>query len=391
MRRDADSRAIASGSLCRLRAASRSRPSVRLSSLAAVEARPDHAAAAADDRERQELPVHEEVVAKTVRDGVADLGDLVARVLPAARRSSASARGTPGWHLATTDSVHTAIRSRCLPAWVTSPIGGSLGLRYTRSASRKNAAVSRTDRLTTPLATRCSGIWRGLLVQRKPTARRLETDQARCRRPGFGSTRRRRWRGDRHDPGGDECAGARRGRARGVVGVPRVAHRPDPRMLGRRAEAELRHLRLAQRHQAGRQEHPREIAVGGHRAAASQASVPCIVGMPGDGDVVLDERRHAVEEAAVRARRVRTVARTVERLVREPVQRRVDRLGAGDRRLDQLGRRHRARADGVDQADGVMVAEGVVAEGVRSASSSDGTKSYRPAVRPDRPRTGRTG
>ena len=34
------------------------------------------------------------------------------------------------------DCVHTAIRSRCLPGWVTSPIAGSFGLWYARSISR---------------------------------------------------------------------------------------------------------------------------------------------------------------------------------------------------------------------------------------------------------------
>ncbi len=70
-------------------------------------------------------------------------------------------------------------------------------------------------------------------------------------------------------------------------------------MLGRRAETELGHLRLAQRHKARRQICTREVAVGGLRLR-----IPRVGAVhrrhARDRDVVLDEGRHAVEVAAVR-------------------------------------------------------------------------------------------
>ena len=101
-----------------------------------------------------------------------------------------------------------------------------------------------------------------------------------------------------------------------------------------RAEAELRHLRLAERHKAGGQKGPREIAVGGHGAR-----IPGIGALhrrhARDGDVVLDEGRHAVEVAAVAGASRGARPRAVERLVRQAVQRRVDGLGARDGGLDE--------------------------------------------------------
>ena len=174
--------------------------------------------------------------------------------------------------------------------------------------------------------------------------------------------------GDRHDPGGDECTGARRRGTCGVLRIPRVAHRSDAGMLGRTAEAELRHLRLTQWHQSGTQEHLGERAVGGHRARIPRVGA-LHRGHALDGDVVLDERRHPVEVAAERARRRGPGPGTVERHIRQTVQHRVDRLGAGDRRVDEFGRRHSARSQCLDQTDGIKVAQRVVAESVTSVCS----------------------
>ena len=153
MRCDADSRRMASGTLCRLRAALRSSPSVMLSR-----------------RVRSKLGPNIRRPPRTTAN---------ARNDQYTRKSSLKRAGT-GFEISVTrwpssssraadfsvnsrisglasreiDCVHTAMCRRCLLGCVTSPMGASLGLRYTRSASRRNAAVSRTDRDTTPLATR---------------------------------------------------------------------------------------------------------------------------------------------------------------------------------------------------------------------------------------------
>ena len=131
---------------------------------------PNIAPSAAHDREGQERPVQQEVVLEVGRaPGCRSRSTRWPSSSSSAAVLSVSSR-TSGLASRRTDWVHTAMRSRCLPGRVTSPIGGSFGLRYARSASRKNAAVSRTDRVSTPLATRCSGIWR--------PARRAAADRA---------------------------------------------------------------------------------------------------------------------------------------------------------------------------------------------------------------------
>jgi hypothetical protein len=108
-------------------------------------------------------------------------------------------------------------------------------------------------------------------------------------------------------------------------------------MLGRTAETELRHLRLAQRHQSGAQKDPRKRSVGGHRPRFPRVGAlhrgPVL-----DCDVVLDERRHPVEVAAEGPRRPGADTRTVVGLESQTVQRRVDGVGAGDRGVDEFGR-----------------------------------------------------
>ena len=135
-------------------------------------------------------------------------------------------------------------------------------------------------------------------------------------------------------------------------------------MLGRRAEAELRHLRLAQRHEAGGQKDPREVTVGGHRPG-----VPCIGALHRrhacDVDVVLDERRDAVEVAAVRA--PDALARLRARSNASYASPFSVGLTASVRAIaasTSSAADTVARPERVDEADCVKVAEGVVAEGV---------------------------
>ena len=187
--------------------------------------------------------------------------------------------------------------------------------------------------------------------------------------------------GNRHRTGGHERGRARRRCARGVVGVPRVAHGSQSRVFSRGAEAVFRHLGLAQRRHPGGQVHPREIAVDFGRARRPRVGA-AHRRQPGDVDVVLDERRHAAEEAgASRCRRLGTSP--VESLAGHAVQCRVDGFGAGDRCLDDLGRAYPTGVEGVDQTNGVEVTERVVTECVHMSHPADATAG--------RPRTGRTG
>src|SRR5689334_20280760 len=147
-------------------------------------------------------------------------------------------------------------------------------------------------------------------------------------------------------------------------------------MLGRAAEAELRHLRLAQRDKAGAEEHLRPCTVGRKRAR-----------LPGvralhrrhalDGHVVLDERRHSVEVAAVLTPGVGPRHGQAVGLERKTVECWIYGFGACDGGLDQLPRRHLACAELLDETDSVVIAEGVIAEGVDANHGPDGTKSYR--------------
>src|SRR5713226_1535082 len=85
-----------------------------------------------------------------------------------------------------------------------------------------------------------------------------------------------------------------------------------------------------------------------------------------DGDVVLDEGRHAVEIAAIWPPRISPGPRAVERFEREAVQFRVDGLGARNRGLDELARRHLTGSELLDETDGIKIAKGVIAEGMNA-------------------------
>ena len=64
------------------------------------------------------------------------------------------------------------------------------------------------------------------------------------------------------------------------VEVPGRAHRPEPRVLGAGAEAELGELALAERQQPGREVHAGELAVGRARPRRPRRRRPAWVGMP---------------------------------------------------------------------------------------------------------------
>jgi hypothetical protein len=60
------------------------------------------------------------------------------------------------------------------------------------------------------------------------------------------------------------------------------------------------------------------------------------------------------------------LAGPLESVVRQAIQGRVDGFGARDGRLDHLGRADAAGSDGLGEGNRVVVAEGVVAEGVHA-------------------------
>jgi hypothetical protein len=128
------------------------------------------------------------------------------------------------------------------------------------------------------------------------------------------------------------------------------------------AEAELAEPGLAERHETRGAVHPGEVAVDGDRAR--DVGVGAVLGgHPRDVDVVLEEGRHAGEEAGSRGAGL--VPRVVERLVGQRPELVVDGLGAGDRRLHHVAHRQPVPA-GLDEADRVEVLQGVVAEGVHA-------------------------
>ena len=155
------------------------------------------------------------------------------------------------------------------------------------------------------------------LVLREPAPGRLEADQAVDR--GRDPDRAAAVVGvrDRYGAGRHQRRRPADERARGVVEVPRVADRAEPRVLGGGAEAVLRQLGLAERDQPGREEHPGEVAVAPGRVGRPRRRCPA-GGHPGDVDVVLDEGGYAGEEAA--ARLAGLAAGPVERAERERVE-----------------------------------------------------------------------
>ena len=163
-----------------------------------------------------------------------------------------------------------------------------------------NAAVSRTDRVTTPSWTICTGISRFSLSRRDPPTGRLQARPARCTPPGCGSSRRRRWRAPsaplrprRRRP----SRPTRRPRCgRCATGCGPAASSTNS-ALGLKPYSESRVLPSIGR--ADQAEHAGEVAVGG-RGLGDVRLRALLGGQPRDVAVVLDERGLAREEAVVR-------------------------------------------------------------------------------------------
>ena len=133
---------------------------------------------------------------------------------------------------------------------------------------------------------------------------------------------------------------------------------------------------LPKRIQSGAQIHPGPCAVGRHRMR-----IPRVGALHRrhalDGDVVLDERRHPVEVAAVRTRRPRAGPSAIERLIRQAIQRGVDGFGARDRRVDKLGSATRCLPEVRRRDQRHQDRQGRRRQRHECESCTDGTKAYR--------------
>ena len=205
-----------------------------------------------------------------------------------------------------------------------------------------------------------------LLVQRNAAARRLESHSAVAGSGDSDRTATVVGMGDRHDPGchdapaPDDEAPAVYSRFHGLRTGP---------MRGCSAEALKPNSDICVL-PSGTRPVPRNTRANAPSAGIGRGSMVGVLPRrhARDSDVVLDERRHAVEVAAERARRRGAGPGTVERHVCQAVQRRIDLLGPGDGGVDEFGRRHSARPQILDESDGIKVAQGVVAEGVNRAA-----------------------
>lgn len=168
-----------------------------------------------------------------------------------------------------------------------------------RASTSSTAAVSATERVTTPSVPNPSASTRGV---RDPSSGRLEPDEPGARRghadgpAAVGCMRDRRHPGCHRDP----CA-ARRA-AGSAVGVPRVAGDAEGLVLCERHGAELRGRGLAHQNEADVDEpfHHRVGLRGGRPAGRCGA----VCGRPpGHVDDVFDRQGHAVERRQVVGRR----------------------------------------------------------------------------------------
>ena len=238
-------------------------------------------------------------------------------------------------------------RRRALPCRggpAAAPSTGRPGRRPARP--RGFAAVSRTDFETTSSAVspeRLSPVKRAL---GDPLTGGLEADEAVLR--GWDADRAAAVVGvrHRHHARGDGCRGATAGAACRMRRVPRVLRRAVRVRLGRRQDAELRHVGLADRDQAGVAEPLGQERV--HRRAEVSvlehlhAQVERLAGEGGSD--VLEEERDALE-GAVRKRASRCLAALLEELVDDGVQLGIQLLHPRDRGVDELERAGLARAD----------------------------------------------
>ena len=174
----------------------------------AVETRPEHAAPAAHDRERQERPVDEEVVLETGGHRIVDLGDLVSEFFQQRRRLQrqlAHLRAGFSQNGFGADRDPQPLRARLGDVADRGELRvavGPLGL----SQERRGVAHRARHHPVGDEVKRHPG---GLLVQRQPPARRLQTDKAVARRGNSDRPAAVVGVRDRHHTGRDECRRAR--------------------------------------------------------------------------------------------------------------------------------------------------------------------------------------
>ena len=168
-------------------------------------------------------------------------------------------------------------------------------------------------------------------------ARRLQADDAAlARRDADRPAAVVRMRG-RHQAGSDRRRRAAARATRRAARVPGVARRAVGVGLGRRQRAELGRVRLAEEDEArGAEPRGRVGVVRRHEAEALEQAGAHVVGVVGRvGEQVLQEERHAAKGPAWQVRRRRLGARLLEERDDDRVQLRVDRLDAGNGRVDE--------------------------------------------------------
>ena len=163
---------------------------------------------------------------------------------------------------------------------------------------------------------------------------------------------------------GDHPRSDRRGRAAGgaaddAARVPGIAGRAEGIGLGRRREAELRRIGLADEQEARAAKARRQLAVvrGDPLAIAEHAGAP-VLGRAGEGrPEILQQDRHPSKSTVTELAPRDLFARRVEERDHDGVELRVDALDRGDRLLEQLRGRARFRTDQLGLAGGVEIGD----------------------------------
>ncbi len=145
----------------------------------------------------------------------------------------------------------------------------------------------------------------------------------------------------------DRRGRAARGAADDAIGIPGVAGRAESLGLGRRGEAELGCIRLADEHEARAPEARRQLAVVGRDPAPiAQHARPRILRSAGEGRAeILQQDRHTAEGPVAERAAVDLLARRVEEREHDGVDLLIDALDPRDRLLEQLARGAGAAAD----------------------------------------------
>ena len=182
------------------------------------------------------------------------------------------------------------------------------------------------------------------LQAEQPAARRGDADRA----APVGRVR------ERHDAGRDGRRRAAARAARRVVEAPRVAARAEQRRLGVRHLPDLGRVGLAEEVEAGRAAARDQRRIGvGREIPVVPAAHRQRQARHGRAEI-LDEVGHAGKRRVGRGRRGGALARGVVVLQHDRVDRRIDRFGLRDRRVEQLARAHLALTDEIGEADRVM-------------------------------------